>query len=114
MENPITGVARNTLDSIGETGYFKYINYVVISLMAFLLFTAFKRSELPLTAIDMSRKYTLMPFDEFEKVNNIQETRNDIPREYLGSSPSGYYQTVDMDVEKLRKEVDSKLRKLGF
>lgn len=62
----------------------------------------------------ISREDILTPFDDFERINNIQETRNDIPYKYLGISPSKYYRDVDMDVDKLRKEVDRKLKKLSF
>ena len=56
--------------------------------------------------MEITRKDLLTPCDEFEKKHNIKDTRNDIPYEYLGISPSKYYRTVDMNVEMLRKKVD--------
>ena len=64
--------------------------------------------------VTISRKDLLTPYDEFEKAHNIKRTRDDIPKTYLGTSPSKYYRTIDMNVEKLRKKVDSMFRKFSL
>lgn len=45
----------------------------------------------------IARKDALTPLSEFEECHNIQETREDIPYEFLGCSPSKYYKFVDMN-----------------
>lgn len=62
----------------------------------------------------ISRKDLLMPYEEFEKAHNIEQTRDDIPNSYLGTSPSKYYRTVDMNVKKLSKIVDSMFKKFSY
>jgi len=62
--------------------------------------------------VEITMKDLLTPFEEFETENNIKETRNDIPYEYLGFSPSRYYKDVDMDVEKLASKVNKLFNKL--
>lgn len=54
----------------------------------------------------ISKEDLLTPYDEFEEKHNIKDTRDDILYKYLGISPSKYYRTVDMNVEKLRKKTD--------
>ena len=54
----------------------------------------------------------LTPYEEFEKENNIKESRNDIPRKFLGICPSKYYKTVNMDVKALSCIVEKLFRKL--
>lgn len=71
-------------------------------------------SKVALTATAILREEVLTPFEEFEVANNIRETRDDLPYAYLGTCPSKYYRTVDMNVKKLRKNVARDLKKLSF
>ncbi len=64
-------------------------------------------------AADVPRKDVLTPFEDFERDNGIQETRNDVPYKYLGVSPSKFYRVVDMDVKKLRKKMERSLKKIS-
>lgn len=54
----------------------------------------------------------LTPFQEFETKHGIRQTRNDIPKKFLGRCPTKYYKTVDMDTTKLWSKVSKLLRKL--
>lgn len=54
----------------------------------------------------------LTPFQEFEKKHHIKETRDDIPKRFLGQCPSKYYKTVDMNTTKLSNTVGKLLKRL--
>lgn len=59
----------------------------------------------------ISERDVLTPYAEFEKSHHIEDARNDIPKFYLGISPSKYYRTIDMNIAKLRQKVDSMFKK---
>lgn len=60
----------------------------------------------------ITKKDLLTSFQDFEKKYNIKGTREDIPRKFLGRSPSKFYQEVNMDTGKLSKIVGKLLGKL--
>lgn len=60
----------------------------------------------------IERKDLITPFSEFEKKHRIEQTRDDIPRKYIGRSPSKYYKEVDMNVRKLSGKVKILLKRL--
>ena len=62
--------------------------------------------------ITISRRDLLTPYKNFESIHNIRDTRNDIPRKFLGFCPSKYYKVVEMNVDRLTKIVDNLFRKL--
>ena len=64
--------------------------------------------------IKIKQEDLLTPYKDFEKKHNITQTRQDIPREYLGFCPSKYYETIDMNVEKLALVVDEKFKKFAL
>ena len=55
----------------------------------------------------ISRKDLLTPYEQFEERYNIKETRKDISKAYLGFSPSKYYETLKMDLNRLKEEVNN-------
>jgi hypothetical protein len=53
----------------------------------------------------IARSDALTPLSKFEESHNIRKTREDIPYEFLGRSPSRYYRLVDMNPAILFKKV---------
>lgn len=60
----------------------------------------------------ITRKDVLTPLSEFEAHHNIQETREDIPYQFLGHCPSKYYRLVDMNPAVLVNRVAKLLRRV--
>lgn len=68
--------------------------------------------EVIMAKVEITSGDLLTPFQEFERKHNIRQTRDDIPKKFLGICPSKYYKTVNMDTTKLSSKVGKLLRKL--
>ena len=62
--------------------------------------------------VEITQKDLLSSFHDFEEAHNIKGVRDDIPKKFLGRSPSKYYRDVDMDTTKISKTVGKLLGKL--
>lgn len=65
-----------------------------------------------MTKTEITSRDLLIPFQEFERKHDIEQTREDIPKKFLGQSPSRYYRTVDMNTTKLSSKVGKLLKRL--
>ena len=65
-----------------------------------------------MTKAEITSGDLLTPFQEFEIKHDIRQTRDDIPKKFLGRCPTKYYKLVNMDTTKLSSKVSKLLRKL--